>query len=114
MNKVSVIEYVGPLAITTEDGEKLFQLLEKALSQGIAIDLDFEGVTTLTSVFLNAAIGHLYSGLSEEVVQSKLTFTGLAEEDRELVALVTERAKEFYADPAVRQALEEAEAEENA
>ena len=56
--KISVFEVVGsPLCVASNDGQKVYNRLAAAIQDGRSVALSFHNVTTLTSAFLNAAIG---------------------------------------------------------
>jgi len=59
--------------------------------------LDFSGVKTLTSSFLNAALGCLFANFSVDTLNQKLTWVGLDPTDDKLVRLVLKNAARFYA-----------------
>ena len=48
-------------AVTPESGQKVFEILDANFKQEKTTELDFSGVNTMTTAFLNTAIGQLYS-----------------------------------------------------
>ena len=66
------------------------------LSQGTAVLLDFTGVRTLTSSFLNSAVGCLFANFSIDTLRQRLRCTGLDATDEKLVQLVLKNAARFY------------------
>jgi hypothetical protein len=48
-------------AVTPESGQKVFELLNSYFKKGSIAELNFLGINTMTTAFLNAAIGQLYS-----------------------------------------------------
>lgn len=106
MVQIRVLEIIGPICVDPEDGTALCALTRDALSQGSAVQLDFDGVRTLTSSFLNSAVGCLRATFSAEAIDSKLSWTGLDAGDQELLRLVLKNANRFYgASPDGRDAL---------
>ncbi len=68
--------------------------------------LDFSGVKTLTSSFLNAALGCLFASFSVDTLTQKLKYLGLDPTDEKLVKLVVTNAIQFYAaTPELQQAV---------
>ncbi|MCL5126448.1 MAG: STAS-like domain-containing protein [Deltaproteobacteria bacterium] len=58
---ISFFEIVGsPLCVASDDGEKVYERIRKAIKQGRSVALSFMNITSLTSAFLNTAIGQLY------------------------------------------------------
>lgn len=61
--------------------------------------LSFEGVSSLTSAFLNAAIGQLYGVFKASEVRAKLRPRNLRLEDRAVLRRVVEVSKAYFKDP---------------
>lgn len=61
INIATIIE--GNIAVSTSDGEIVFSNLRKHLKEKEKVTLDFGNISILTTAFLNAAIGQLYSGI---------------------------------------------------
>ena len=97
---LSVFEIVGnPLCVASSDGEKVFDRLQVALKAGQSVALSFRNVTTLTSAFLNAAIGQLYGNFNEETIRSLLNVQDMEQDDMALLKRVVETAKQYFQDP---------------
>jgi STAS-like domain of unknown function (DUF4325) len=104
MQTISVIEEIGPVCVDPEDGGALYRQCYTALSQGVDLILDFSGVKTLTSSFLNAALGCLFANFTIDTLTQKLTWIGLDPTDEKLVRLVIKNAARFYSAPVDQQA----------
>ena len=89
-------EVGGAVAVSSEDGDKLHSKISKALSEKLNVILDFINIEILTTAFLNAAIGQLYSKYSGEELNTKLKFENVFPEDTSLFAKVAKRAKEYF------------------
>lgn len=87
-------------AVTTEDGNRIFDLLDRNFSKKNAVVLDFSGITLMTTAFLNSAIGQLYSNdkYSSDFLNHNLKLINVQEQDKSLFAIVVKRAKEYFAD----------------
>jgi len=117
MNKnlvLSIFEIVGsPLCVASGDGQKVYDRLAAALKEeGGNVTLSFRNITTVTSAFLNAAIGQLYGSFSEEQVRSMLVVQDIQSDDLALLKRVVETAKQYFKNPdkfnqAVRESLGE-------
>jgi hypothetical protein len=104
---LEIAKWFGPVCVDPDDGGQLCSEVAKLLEQGHSVCLDFTGVTTLTSSFLNAAIGCLYGTFGAEDLSERLTWTGLDETDESIVRLVQRNAiRYFKAQPADRERLE--------
>lgn len=103
MNKnldLAVFEIVGsPLCVASNDGQKVYDRLEAVLKEGRNVVLSFHNITTLTSAFLNAAIGQLYGTFSEEQIRSLLKVKNIQSDDLALLKRVVETAKLYFKDP---------------
>lgn len=97
---LSVFEIVGsPLCVASSDGQKVYDRLESILKKELSVTLSFHNVTTLTSAFLNAAIGQLYGAFSEEDIRALLKVKDVQQDDLELLKRVVESAKLYFKDP---------------
>lgn len=97
---ISIFEVVGsPLCVASSDGQKVFERLAVALKEDRNVLLSFHNVSTLTSAFLNAAIGQLYGEFSEEQIRSLLKVQDIQSDDLALLKRVVETAKQYFKDP---------------
>ena len=81
--RISMFETVGSsLCVASNDGQKVYNRLAAALKTDLPITLSFHNVTTLTSAFLNTAIGQLYEAFTEEQIRSRLKVEDIEPEDR--------------------------------
>lgn len=97
---LSIFEVVGShLCVASNDGQKVYDRLAAALEAGRPITLSFRNVTTLTSAFLNAAIGQLYGSFSEEQIRSRLKVRDMEQDDLTLLKRVVDNAKLYFKDP---------------
>lgn len=96
---INIFDIVGgKAAVSTEDGERLFKTISAFLEKGFEVVLNFINIATLTSTFLNAAIGQLYSKFDGPFLKENLKVDNLCTEDRELMIKVIDRAKEYFKD----------------
>ncbi|PIB37417.1 hypothetical protein BFP72_05395 [Reichenbachiella sp. 5M10] len=87
----------GDAAVSTEDGNEIFGLIKKDFDAGQVVILDFSGIEILTTAFLNAALGQLYSAYSSEQLNARLKLVNVADQDKILFKKVVARAKEYFA-----------------
>lgn len=110
---MSIFEIVGsPLCVASDDGQKVHDRIALALREGWRVTVSFLNVTSLTSAFLNAAIGQLYGSFTEEQIRSLLKVQDIQPDDLALLKRVVETAKQYFKDPkrfqqAVREVLGE-------
>ncbi len=97
MQTIKVIDEIGSVCVDPEDGTLLCRQSCTALSQALDVLLDFSGVKTITSSFLNAALGCLFASFPVDTLTQKLKYVGLDPTDEKLVRLVVTNAIRFYA-----------------
>lgn len=91
--KLNVKDILGTsIAVSAKKGEVLFNEILENIKNG-DVTVDFEGITDLTTAFLNVAIGHLYNELSADYLNDHLTIINLDELDKYLLSQVIERVK---------------------
>lgn len=96
---INIYEHIGSsAAVSSEDGEILFNLLTKSFEQKMEVILDFANIELITSTFLNASIGQLYSGYTSQFLRPHLKVANMDKEDMELLKKVVERAKAYFKD----------------
>ena len=111
--KISIFGVVGsPLCVASDDGQKVYDRLNAALKANRDVALSFHNVTTLTSAFLNAAIGQLYGTFNEEQIRSLLKVENMEQDDLALLKRVVDNAKLYFKNPqrfnqAIRETLED-------
>lgn len=97
---LSVFEIVGsPLCVASDDGQRVYDRIASALKEDRNVTLSFINVSSLTSAFLNAAIGQLYGSFSEDQIRSQLKVKDMQPDDLALLKRVVETAKEYFKDP---------------
>ena len=98
MEMVKVLGIINrDTAVSTDDGQKVFEVVSSHLSQEQKTEMDFAGIQFMTTAFLNVAIGQLYSTFTGDQLKNQLSLTNVAEEDLVLFKKVVDRAKEYFA-----------------
>ncbi|MDD3592216.1 MAG: STAS-like domain-containing protein [Sulfurovum sp.] len=97
--KIKVFNIVGNGNCTLpEDGEKVFEVIKKALENDKKVMISFKNVTTITSAFLNSAIGKLYGSFDETMLKDHLQVEDMAVEDQIILKRVVSGAKLYFKD----------------
>jgi STAS-like domain of unknown function (DUF4325) len=97
---VRLLDIIGsPLAVSAEDGQLVHDKIAPLLHEGQCVVLSFDGVNTVISAFLNAAVGQLYGKFSEDKIRELLTVADISQEDIGLLKHVVENAKAYFRDP---------------
>lgn len=85
--------------VEADDGQKVYELIRKALDAGHKVVLSFLNIEMLTTAFLNTAIGQLYKDYSEEFIKDYLQATDLSDSGKVALKRVVDTAKLFYKNP---------------
>jgi hypothetical protein len=104
MAEYRVAELFGPICVDSEDGLRLCNMIREALVEGEIVTLDFIGVTTLASAFLNTAVGCLYASFGKDDLDQRLRWKGLDPTDDAVMRFVQRNAIRFYSAQAAQQA----------
>jgi hypothetical protein len=114
---IRVLEVVGSdLCVASDDGERVYNRVMNALSEDRKVNLSFANVASLTSAFLNTAVGQLYGRFTEAQIRSGLRVSDMEQDDLVLLKRVVDTAKEYFRNPerimkARRDVLEDDDAE---
>jgi len=88
----------GPIWVSTDDGQKVYDKIVTAFKAGRAVELSFANRANLITAFLNAAIGQLYNGeFTEQFIRDNLTEVDIADDDRAMLTRAIENAKRYFA-----------------
>lgn len=97
---IRVYEVVGTgFCVASDDGQKVHDQIAIALREGQKVNLSFHNVESLTSAFLNAAIGQLYGEFSEEQIKTSISVKDMSGDDLDLLKRVVDTAKQYFKDP---------------
>ena len=101
---INIVNTVGDsFCVEAEDGQKVFELIKKALSEKRSVTLSFLNVEMLTTAFLNTAVGQLYRDFSEEFIKERLSVENLTNSGAVSLKRVVDTAKLYYKDPEAMQ-----------
>lgn len=96
--KINIYEIVGgDAAISSDDGQIIYERINKAFKEKYNVVLDFQNVDLVISTFLNACIGQLYGFYQSEFIRSHLKVDNLSDDDLQILSKVVERAKQYFA-----------------
>ena len=103
---LKVSDLIGPNCITYGDGLKVYDLIHPELQRGRSVEVDFEGVRVLVSLFVNGAIGKLLEDFSADDLNRLLTISNLPPGGADTVKRVIETSNDYFRHPQVREALD--------
>lgn len=93
---VNVLELIGDRATDMQQGDKIYENIVVGFKQGEEVIVDFYGLNTVLSTFLNNAIGTLYKDYDSEFLNKNLKIKNMCDDDIFILRRVIKRAKEFY------------------
>lgn len=97
---INIKNTIGDIyGVEAGDGQKVYELIRKALDGGHKVVLSFLNIEMLTTAFLNTAIGQLYKDYSEEFIKNYLQVTDLSDSGKVALKRVVDTAKLFYKNP---------------
>lgn len=87
----------GPIWVSTEDGQKVYEKIIAAFDAGRAVELSFANREIMITAFLNAAVGQLYNGdFEEEFLRQNMSAVDISGEDIEMLGRAVENAKAYF------------------
>jgi hypothetical protein len=96
--KINIYEIIGGNgAVTSDDGQIIFERIDKAFREDYFVTLDFNNVDLIVSTFLNASIGQLYGFYTPEFIRKHFKVENLSNDDLTILSKVIERAKQYFA-----------------
>ncbi|NER51337.1 MAG: STAS-like domain-containing protein [Symploca sp. SIO1A3] len=88
--------------MTTEDGQRVYDLIHPKLLEEQPVELDFTGVEIAAPPFLNFAIGQLLKDIQPEAINRLLPRRNLNPLDEEALAFIIDECQQYYSDPEFR------------
>ena len=78
--RVFLEKTVGPNCSSIGDGEKILKLIRPELTKGFTVVLDFEGVKSVLTPFLNTCFGTLLEQFGRELTMTHVCMRNLSDE----------------------------------
>ena len=95
--RINIFELIAShAAVSTTDGENLFDRIKKAFDSEIKVVLDFNNIELITSTFLNSSVGRLYGHYDTDFIKEHLSVININDDDLVLLKKVVDRAKEYF------------------
>lgn len=99
MIKILLTKSIGsPFCVSNSDGVKINDEIIHHIKKNEIVELSFNGVTRLTTAFLNAAIGQLYDELPEEKINSLVKYSDATASHLAKIQTTVVNAKNFFRD----------------
>ena len=87
------------IALTSDEGEIINNLICEAFEKGFSVAVDFEGIRAINTAFLNTAIGKLYSKYDSQYLNQHLAIHNISDSDLLYLKKAIEAAKDYYKNP---------------
>lgn len=98
--KIDIFSIVGQKDCTLpEDGDKVFNALQRVLKEDKKVLISFKNVEKLTTAFLNNAIGKLYKEFDEEKIKQSLSVEEISDSGKVRLKRVVTNAKNYFKNP---------------
>ena len=91
--RVFLEKTVGPNCSSIDDGEKILNLIRPELTKGFTVVLDFEGVKSVLTPFLNTCFGTLLEQFGRELTMTHVRMRNIPGELLELIILSIEKKR---------------------
>ncbi len=87
MVKINVKDEIrNTIAMSTEDGKVLHEIIYRNLKESRKVELSFEGIDMLISHFLNESVGKLYEKFDNwDVLDKSIEYINIDSDDLELL-----------------------------
>jgi len=89
----------GNTALAPSKGYPIHDVIKSSLDNREEVFLDFNGMELMTTAFLNAVIGKLYSEFTSDVLNTYLKIKNISSSDLVLLKKVIDTAKLYFTDP---------------
>jgi len=89
----------GNTALAPSKGYPIHDVIKEALDKRELVYLDFKEMELMTTAFLNALIGKLYSEFTSEYLNTYLKIKYISPSDVPLLKKVIDTAKLYFSDP---------------
>lgn len=107
MINLEIRNFVGERCVTSEDGQRVYEIIHPKLVSGEKVCLDFEGAAIFASPFFNFAIGQLLKDLKPDDLNQLLKVEHLSPDGMLLWRRVVKNAKEYYTNIETKKAVDE-------
>jgi hypothetical protein len=106
---INIVNTIGDVyGVEADDGQKVFELIVKALNDGKKVNLSFQNIEMLTTAFLNSAVGQLYKDHTEEFIKENVKVSDISDSGKVALKRVVDTAKLYYKDPeALKRSIDE-------
>ena len=94
--RVLLEKTVGQSCASIDDGAKVFELISPELVKDLTVEVDFKGVTSMFTPFLNACFGKLLEHFGKEKIMTNVAIRNVSEDFlRRINEFIDRKDKEY-------------------
>ena len=101
-----VHDLVGKWALTYEQGQQVYDLIQPELAQGRPVTLDFDGVKSVGALFWNRAVGDLLEDFTPDGLKRLLQVANIYPGGERDFETVIDMSHQYYTNPRIREAVD--------
>ena len=105
--RVLLEKTVGKNCSSIDDGERILNLIRPELTKGFTVELDFEGVKSVLTPFLNICFGKLLEQFGREVTMTHVSMRNISDELLQRINNFINRKEEEFTQSRDRKLLQE-------
>ncbi len=105
--RVLLEKTVGKNCSSIDDGERILNLIRPELIKGFTVELDFEGVKSVLTPFLNICFGKLLEQFGREVTMTHVSMRNISDELLQRINNFINRKEEEFTQSRDRKLLQE-------
>ena len=105
--RVLLEKTVGKNCSSSDDGERILNLIRPELIKGFSVELDFEGVKFILTPFLNTCFGKLLEQFGREVTMTHVSMRNISDELLQRINNFINRKEEEFTQNRDRKLLQE-------
>ncbi len=104
---VEIKTLVGDSCVTSEDGQRVYDVIYPKLAAGESVCLNFSNIRVFASPFFNFAIGQLLKDLEPDALNQLLKVEKITADGLLICQQVVKNAKEYYRNPETKKAVDD-------
>ena len=94
--RVLLEQTIGQNCASIDDGAKVFELISPELVKGLTVEIDFKGVTSMLTPFLNSCFGKLLENFGKEKIMANVAIRNVSEDFlRRINEFIDRKDKEY-------------------
>jgi hypothetical protein len=94
--RVLLVKTVGQNCTSIDDGAKVFELVSPELAKDLTVEIDFKGVKSMLTPFLNACFGKLLENFGKEKTMANVSIRNVPDDFlRRINEFIDQKDKEY-------------------